>query len=143
MSVSSVLQHKGRDVVTVEKQVPIQQAAQLMTGMNIGALVVTDGTKVVGMLTHRDVVRAFSSHGWRMSDLRVADIMRADFVKVTPQDRMKDVMSMMTRYRVTHLPVLSPDGLAGIISIGDVVRHRLEELELEASVLRDAYIAVR
>ncbi len=143
MNVSSVLKQKAQGVVTVGEQVPIHQAAQLMDRMNIGALVVTDGDNVVGMLTQREVVKAFSSHGWRISDLRVADIMRSDFVKVTPQDRMKDVMALMTRHRATHMPVFSLNGLAGIISIGDAVKHRLEELELETSVLRDAYIAVR
>ncbi len=143
MNVASVLQQKGSRVVTVEEQVPIQQAAQLMSRMNIGALVVMDAAKVVGILTQREMVNALSGHGWRISDLRVADIMRSHLVKVAPQDRMRDVMTLMTRHRVTHLPVFSSNTLAGIISIGDVVKHRLEELELEANVLRDAYIAVR
>ena len=143
MNVSSVLKLKTQDVVTIGEQVSIQQAAHLMSRMNIGALVVTDGEKVVGMLTHREIVKAFSSYGWRISDLRVTDIMRSDFIKVAPQDRMKDVMALMTRHRVTHMPVVSSNSLAGIISIGDAVKHRLEELELETNVLRDAYIAVR
>jgi predicted transcriptional regulator len=110
-----------------------------MSTTNVGALVVTDGDKVVGMLTNRDIVNAFSRHGWRLSDLHVADILRPDFVSVAPDDNLKQVMALMTRRRATHMPVFEDNRLSGIISIGDVVKHRLEELELETDVDGDWY----
>jgi len=142
MKVQSILKEKAPEVITIGRQAAIHQAAQLMSTANVGALVVTDGDKVVGMLTNRDIVNAFSRHGWRLSDLQVADIIRADFVSLAPDDSLKQVMALMTRRRATHMPVLANNRLTGIISIGDVLKHRLEELELETNVLRDAYIAV-
>ena len=142
MKVQSILKEKTPEVITIGRQAAIHQAAQLMSTANVGALVVTDGDKVVGMLTNRDIVNAFSRHGWRLSDLQVADIIRPDFVSIAPDDSLKQVMALMTRRRATHMPVLANSRLTGVISIGDVVKHRLEELELETNVLRDAYIAV-
>jgi CBS domain-containing protein len=142
MKVQSILKEKAAEVITIGRQAAIHQDAQLMSTANVGALVVTDGDKVVGMLTNRDIVNAFSRHGWRLSDLQVPDIIRPGFVSIAPDDSLKQVMALMTRRRATHTPVLANNRLTGIISIGDVVKHRLEELELETNVLRDAYIAV-
>lgn len=142
MNVQSILRKKGRAVATIAQHATVQQAAYRMSMANIGALIVTDGERVVGILTNRDIVRAFSTHGWRLSDLHVSDAMRTDFVIIAPEDSIKQVMALMTTRRATHMPVLAGKRLAGIISIGDVVEHRVEELELETGVLRDAYIAV-
>lgn len=142
MNVQSILKKKGSAVATIALQATIQQAAYRMSTVNIGALIATDGDRVAGILTNRDIVHALSSHGWRVSDLHVADVMRTDFVAIAPEDSVKQVMALMTTRRATHMPVFAGKRLAGIISIGDVVEHRLEELELETGVLRDAYIAV-
>jgi len=142
MNVQSILKQKSSEVSTIEQHAAIQHAARIMTMANIGALVVTSGDKVVGMLMNRDIVRAFARHGWGMTDLRVMDVMHPAFVSVAPEDKVKQVMAQMTRQRITHMPVIVSGRLAGIISIGDVVKHALDELELETNVLRDAYIAV-
>lgn len=142
MNVQSILKKKGTAVATIAPQATIQQAAYRMSMANIGALIATDNDRVAGILTHRDIVRALSSHGWHLSDLLVSDVMRTDFVAITPEDSIKQVMALMTTRRATHMPVFAGKRLAGIVSIGDVVEHRLEELELESGVLRDAYIAV-
>jgi len=142
MNVQSILDQKGYEVSTIEQHAAIQHAARIMTTANIGALVVTSGDKVVGVVMNRDIVTAFARHGWGMTDLRVMDVMRPAFVSVTPEDKVKQVMAQMTRHRITHMPVIVSGRLAGIISIGDVVKHTLDELELETNVLRDAYIAV-
>ena len=107
MSDQTILKQTGEKVLTVEQHAPVQQAANLMRRANTGALIVTAGDRVVGLLTNRDIVDSLSRHGWRLSDLTVEEIMRADAVTVR-----------------------------------DVVKHRLKELELETNVLRDAYIAV-
>lgn len=142
MNVQSILAKKGSAVATIALQATIQQAAHRMSMTNIGALVVTEGEKVVGILTNRDIVRAVSSHGWRLAYLLVSEAMRTDFVAISPEDSIKQVMALMTTRRATHMPVLVGKRLAGIISIGDVIEHRVAELELETGVLRDAYIAV-
>lgn len=142
MNVQSILAKKGSAVATIAQQATVQQAAQRMSMANIGALVVTEGERVVGILTNRDIVRAVSSHGWRLSYLLVWEAMRTDFVAIAPEDSIKQVMALMITRRATHMPVLVRERLAGIVSIGDVVEHRVGELELETGVLRDAYIAV-
>ena len=142
MNVQAILDHKQSGIVTIEQDSPLQQAAHLMSSSRIGALVVMAGDKVAGMLTNREIVDALSSHGWRTSELRVIDVMRPDFATVTAADGIKHVMALMTGRRATHMPVFDDGRLIGIISIGDVLKHRLEDLQLETDVLRDAYIAV-
>ena len=142
MKVQSILAKKGSAVATIAQQATIQEAARRMNMANIGALIVTEGERVVGILTNRDIVRAVSSQGWRMSYLLVSEAMRTDFVAIAPDDSIKQVMALMITRRVTHMPVMVGKRLAGIVSIGDVVEHRVEELEFETGVLRDAYIAV-
>jgi CBS domain-containing protein len=141
MSVQAILYEKGTDVVTVPHEAGIDDAAELMREHRIGALPVTNGSKVVGMISLRDIVEGFSRHRNASAALRVADLMQRNFVRISPQESIKRVMALMTQYRATHIPVFAADRLAGIVSIGDVVKHRLEDLELETNVLRDAYIA--
>jgi CBS domain-containing protein len=142
MNVESILKRKGREVVTIAQHASIQQAAEKMAKRNIGALVVTQGDKVLGIVTTRDIAHALAESGWHLVDLRIADVMHADIVTVDPDDNIRQVMELMTRRRVTHMPVFRSGRLAGLVSIGDIVKYRVEELELETSVLRDAYIAV-
>ena len=96
---------------------------------------------IIGVVSERDIVRALSEYGEALVSMRVKDIMAKRLVIVKPDDSLDRAMRLMTHHRVRHLPVLSDQKLAGIISIGDVVKHRLDDLQLEANVLRDAYIA--
>jgi CBS domain-containing protein len=141
MVVQTILKRKGSGAFTVSGGATIEQAAQLMFERNVGALIVTKGAVVVGTLTSRDIVAGLARYRGRWSTLMVSELMRREPVSVSPQEDVKNVMALMTRQRVTHVPVFASEGLVGVISIGDVVKHRLEELELEANVLRDAYIA--
>ena len=93
------------------------------------------------MISERDVVHAFAAHRAEASEIKVADVMARNLVTCRPEDSLTRVLGLMTRHRVRHLPVLEGGRLVGLISIGDAVKHRLDELELEAAVLRDAYIA--
>ena len=104
---------------------------------------VTDGNAVLGLISEREIVHAFSRYGETAASMSVKEIMRHGVITVSPQESVNRVMKLMTHHRVRHMPVLRNGKLAGIISIGDVVRHRLDDLELETKVLRDAYIAVR
>ncbi len=139
MNVERILEGKGRAVATIPPDANVAFAADKLSAMGIGALVVSsDGVHVEGVVSERDLVRSLNKHGARLLDLRVADEMAKGGPVCSPSDPVKKVMADMTRTRNRHVVVLEGDRLCGIISIGDIVKHRLEELELEASVLRDA-----
>ena len=141
MKVSDILKEKGADVVTVGPQVAVADAAQMMAVRDIGALVVTENNQVVGVVTHREVSAGVAQYGSHAAVLKVRDVMKHASIPVSRDESIKTVMALMTRYRLTHLPVLEGERLVGIVSIGDVVKHRLTDLEMETSVLRDVYIA--
>lgn len=142
MSVRTILRNKGDHVVTVAPETTAEEAAWLMKQHNIGALVVADGERVFGLLTQRDLSNGLAEHGADLALSEVRTLMKKNFVSVAPGESAKRVMALMTLHRATHIPVIDGEQLAGIVSIGDVVKERLGDLELETSVLRDAYIAV-
>jgi CBS domain-containing protein len=144
MRVREILDAKGRGVVTVRPEASVSTVVHRLVLERIGALVVSeDGRHIAGVVTESDIVRALAADGAAAvaSGRRVAELMTRNVATCTPEDTVKRVMAEMTRRRVRHLPVVEGGGLAGIVSIGDVVKSRLEEVELEADVLRDAYIA--
>jgi CBS domain-containing protein len=143
MSVESILRQKGADVATIAPEVSVKRAADWLREKNIGALVVTSGNAVIGLISEREIVHAFSRYGETATSMAVSEIMRQGVITVSPAETAAHVMNLMTRHRVRHMPVLRDGKLAGIISIGDVVKHRLDDLELETKVLRDVYIAGR
>ncbi len=144
MRVESILEKKGRHVETIAPDAGLQLAVHKLTANNIGALVVTrDGERVEGVISERDVVRGLAKRGAELLDATVASVMSRGVPVCSPDDLLTAVMDQMTRTRNRHLPVVDRGRLCGIVSIGDVVKHRLEEVELEANVLRDAYLARR
>ncbi len=144
MRVESILEKKGRHVETIAPDANVLFAVHKLTAENIGALVVSsDGMRVEGVLSERDVVRGLARRGAELLDAPVASVMARGVPACAPDDLLSAVMSQMTRTRNRHLPVVVQGRLCGIVSIGDVVKHRLEEIELEANVLRDAYLARR
>jgi CBS domain-containing protein len=143
MSVASILSRKGTDVVTIAPDVSVKRAADWLHAKNIGSLVVTSGGAVLGLISEREIVHAISRYGDAATSLPVSEIMRHGVITVSPAETVSHVMNLMTRLRVRHMPVLVDGKLAGIISIGDVVKYRLDDLELENNVLRDVYIAAR
>jgi CBS domain-containing protein len=104
---------------------------------------VTRGDAVLGLVSEREIVHAFSRYGETAGSIAVKEIMQYGVTTVSPDESVNRVMNLMTHHRVRHMPVLSGGKLAGIVSIGDVVKHRLEDLELETNVLRDVYHAAR
>jgi CBS domain-containing protein len=141
MNVENILAQKGTDVTTIEPEASVKRAADWLRAKNIGVLVVVSADAVLGIISERDIVRAFSHYGEAVASMPVRDIMTHGFVSVTPQDNLNRLMRLMTGHRVRHLPVLRNGKLAGMISIGDVVKRRLDDLELETKVLRDVYTA--
>lgn len=143
MNVQSILAKKGTSVATIKPEASIKTAADWLRAKNIGVLVVIKDDAVLGIISERDIVRALSQYGESVVSESVRTVMTPAVITAAPGDDINSVMRLMTSRRVRHLPVLRNGKLAGIISIGDVVKHRLGDLELETNVLRDIYIAHR
>ena len=143
MTVESILRQKGTHGATIAPEASIRRAADWLRVKNIGALVVTSGKVVLGLISEREIVHAFSRYGETAASMPVKEIMQYGVTTVSPDESVNRVMNLMTHQRVRHMPVLRDGKLAGIVSIGDVVKHRLEDLELETNVLRDVYSAAR
>lgn len=144
MKVENILRSKGWAVETVPPEATMAHAIHRLTTAGIGALVVCDDDgRVLGTLSERDVVWALSRQGAEVLHLHVTDCMTRGGPVCAPDDSIQDAMAEMTRRRQRHLPVLRDGKLCGVISLGDVVKNRLDELELETNVLRDAYITRR
>lgn len=141
MNVDLILKTKGTDVATIAPDASIAEASRELKRNKIGALVVSpDGRKVVGMLSERDIAYGIAEHGSGLEAVKVARLMASDVITCTPEDTVDSLMDTMTNRRIRHLPVVKDGALAGIVSIGDVVKYRLEEIEHEAEAMRQ-YIA--
>jgi CBS domain-containing protein len=143
MSVESIMRKKGTDVATIAPEVSVKRAADWLRAKNIGALVVTRGDAVLGLVSEREIVHALSRYGETATSMPVSEVMRHGVITVSPAETVSHVMNLMTRHRVRHMPVVDDGKLAGLVSIGDVVHYRLDDLVLETYVLRDARIAAR
>jgi len=142
MKVADILKAKGHRVATMRPESAIDTVIHRMRLDRIGAIVISrDGSTIEGILSERDIVYGLVEHGTGLLKMTAADVMTHEVITCRLQDTIKDVMSKMTHRRIRHVPVVEDGELAGIVSIGDVVKHRLEEAELEATVLREAYIA--
>ena len=141
MLVASILKAKGADVVTTMPDTKVGEAVDILRREHIGVIVITGRHEnVAGILSERDIVYALAEAGAGVLDRPVADFMTADVICCTPNQSLEDLMREMTDRRIRHLPVMNGQRLAGIISIGDVVKYRLGELKAERDALQD-YIA--
>ncbi len=142
MNVAAILSAKGNTVEVVGPDAPVTVAVHRMATRNIGSLVVVGpDDQLVGVVGERDIVRAVEHHQARFQELRVRDIVNSSVATCTVTDDLAEVMRRMTATRSRHMPVLEGAQVVGLISIGDVVKHRLGELELETHVLRDVYLS--
>jgi len=141
MLVSHILREKGRDVLAIPPEATLFEAARVLTKNRIGALVVRDsGGALAGIVTERDIVRAVADEGAAALALTVADCMTKDVATCEENDTIAEIMETMTRCRFRHMPVVENGRVAGIISIGDVVKIRIAETLREAQALKE-YIA--
>lgn len=141
MNVDGILKAKGDAVVTIAPTATIGEAVTLLCQKRIGALVVSaSGAEPQGILSERDIVHGLGRQGAALLGSRVDELMTKTVVTCAPQDRVADLMALMTERRIRHIPVLRNGRLAGIVSIGDVVKNRLDEIELETTSLK-AYVA--
>ena len=137
MNVETILRNKGNRVATIHAQAPIAEAVDLLVRERIGALVVSeDGEGVDGILSERDIVIALGSRGEDLLSRPVSDIMTRDVFVCEPSDTVGDLMAEMTNRRIRHFPVIADGRLVGIVSIGDLVKSRLDEVEFEANSMR-------
>ncbi len=136
MRISDVLRVKGTQVITVTPDTTVRQLLAVLAEHRIGAVVVSgDGSSVDGIASERDIVRALAVQGAAVMSQPVTAICTAQVRTVTPQTPVEEVMRMMTEHRVRHAPVVAGGGLRGIVSIGDVVKNRIDELETERAAL--------
>ena len=138
MTVTHILKTKGRDILSLPPHRSMADAARMMSDKRIGAIIIAapDGS-IAGILSERDVVRAISAHGAEALDHLVSRHMTVKVVTAGEGDSVHEIMEMMTRGKFRHVPVVEDGKLTGIISIGDVVKHRLAEMEAEARAMRD------
>jgi CBS domain-containing protein len=141
MHVERILALKGNEVISVQVDETVGRAAGILSSNRIGAILVRDDDGFVeGVLSERDIVRGMARFGTRCMEASVSELMTRDVIHCRPEDDIDTIMAVMTERRIRHLPVIGAGQLLGIISIGDVVKFRIEEIESEAAAMRQ-YIA--
>jgi len=143
MTVKAILSHKGNAVTTIEPTLPLCDAVKILDEHQIGAAVITDADQyIVGILSERDIVRLLARNvrvagACRLCDESVGEVMTREVETCTQSDTIHEIMERMTAGKIRHLPVVERGSLVGIVSIGDVVNHRLLEMERESNALHE------
>jgi len=140
MTVRAILSGKGGDVTSIAPGATVADAVKLLATHRIGAVPVTDATGVIGIFSERDVIYCLASKGAAALDKKVADVMTSPALTVDTDAPVMSALSMMSRRRIRHLPVVEGGSMVGFVSIGDLVKYRIDKIEAEAAALRD-YIA--
>ena len=141
MKLAELIRGKGHEIVKIRSDKSIAEAALALTENKIGALLVEGQTgEIAGILSERDIVGGMAPHGADLHDVAVSELMTRDIIRCSPGDTVNEAMAMMTDRRIRHLPVFDGDELVGFISIGDLVKCRIMEVQAEAEALRQ-YIA--
>ena len=144
MNVADILRTKGAAVTTVSAGASALVVAQRLRGQRIGAMLVSDdGHSIEGIISERDLAYGLATHAGNLPNVPVSELMTKEVITCSPRDSVSEIAKVMTQRRIRHLPVKDGDSLVGIITIGDVLKHRLVEMQLEANVLRDYAIARR
>ena len=137
MSIQTILGDKGRDVATVSADAKLSEAVRILGERRIGALPVVDGDQIVGIISERDVIYSLKDHGADVLDWPIERVMTSPAITVDPSTEVLSALALITQRRVRHLPVVSGGRLIGIVSIGDLVKHRIERIEFEAQAMRE------
>jgi CBS domain-containing protein len=138
MNVKNILSAKGGEVVTIEPNASLDTAAKRLAERKIGALVVVGAEhRVIGILSERDIVQELAARGAAALERPLSEVMTRKVITCSQSDTISSVMERMTEGKFRHLPVVEQSRLIGIVSIGDIVKHRLQEMEHEQSALRD------
>jgi CBS domain-containing protein len=139
MTIQAVLGGKGHEIVSVTAETSVRDAVALLDARRIGAMPVIRDGAVAGIFSERDVIRGLAEQGAASLDRMVGEVMTAPAITVRQADSVLAALSLMTQRRVRHLPVVDGDGVVGFVSIGDLVKYRIEQIEAEAQAMR-AYI---
>ena len=140
MTIAAILDRKGGAVFSIAADETMKQAVALLAGKRIGAVPVLDHGRVIGIISERDVLYGLARDGAALLDRRVEEVMTGDPVTVAPDTPVLHALATMTRRRIRHLPVIDGGALAGFVSIGDLVKLRIDRIEAEADAMR-SYIA--
>jgi CBS domain-containing protein len=138
MTIAAILATKGTEVASIPVDAPLSDAVAELGTRRIGALLVMDGGEVAGILSERDLVYCLKEHGAQILDWAVSRAMSAPAIVVDPETDVLSALALMTKRRIRHLPVVTAGGeLSGIVSIGDLVKYRIERIEAEAEAMRE------
>lgn len=141
MMISSILKHKGQDIVSVGPGATIAEVARILKSRRIGAVLVLDAEgQLLGILSERDIVSRLAERGASVLEMSAAQLMTGDVTTITPRTTVNEAMELMTNRRFRHIPVVEDGRLVGLVSIGDVVKAKITEAEQEVDSLR-AYVA--
>lgn len=136
MTIAAILRTKSSDVVTLPPSADVTGAVALLAEKRIGAIPVVEGDRVVGIFSERDVIHCLATRGAAALELAVSEVMTAPARTVSPDEPVLGALSLMTRRRVRHLPVVEGGRLVGFVSIGDLVKYRIDRIEQEAEAMR-------
>ncbi|QJB70207.1 CBS domain-containing protein [Parasphingorhabdus halotolerans] len=137
MTIQTILQDRGGDIFSCTADMTVAEAVEILAEKRIGALPVLDGDRVAGIFSERDVLHCIRTYGGDAMGKHVRDVMTADVISVAPDKSAIGSLSLMTKRRIRHLPVVENDKLVGFVSIGDLVKYRIDKIESEAAAMRD------
>lgn len=137
MTIAAILAANGRDIVSISPNATVMDATTLLAQRRIGAVPVMEDGRVVGIFSERDVIHALDNHGVAALAQPVGDVMTSPAISVAPADAVMAALSLMSRRRIRHLPVESGGEVVGFVSIGDLVKYRIDRIEADASAMRD------
>lgn len=137
MTIQTILQGHGSEIYSCTADMSVAQAVAVLAEKRIGALPVLDGEKIAGIFSERDVLHCIQAHGAAAMDKPVGEVMTADVISVDRNKSAIGALSLMTKRRIRHLPVVENDKLVGFVSIGDLVKYRIDKIENEAAAMRD------
>lgn len=139
MTIGRIIGGRSREVISCQAATPVREAVSILAGKRIGALPVLDSGQVVGIFSERDVIHQLQDNGPAMLDRTVGEVMTAPAITVTAETTVLEALALMTRRRIRHLPVVDGERIVDFVSIGDLVKHRIDHIQTEAEALK-AYI---
>ena len=136
MTIAAILGNKGREVISITAHQSVGEAVAVLATRRVGAVPVMDGANVIGIFSERDVIHAIAEHGAEAMARKVGDTMTAPAITVGPSEPVIGALSLMTRRRIRHLPVIEGGRVVGLVSIGDLVKYRIDRIEADAEAMR-------
>ena len=142
MTVANILKGKRTAVHWVSPTLSVGTVAEHLRSADVGVMIVSsDGESLLGLISERDIAHGLAAHGAALPSLKVSDLMARSVITCTPEDDIEEIARIMTMRRIRHIPVVDGGKVVGVVSIGDVLKSRISEIELEANVLRDLAVA--